>query len=393
MMSVKSKAESCIRLEPISSAYIHVPFCSYKCDFCDFAAFAGLNHREEEYFNALKQEIKERCLQTESRVNLSSIYFGGGTPGMVPPHFIEEVLSLLSSTVETNSDLEICLETTPHSITEEKLRAWADMGIRRLSVGIESLNDAELSSIGRDHTKVEALEGLKMALKSEMKVVSADFMYGLPTQTLDSWISSLNEIMEIASNYGKLKHVSAYGLQLAEKSPLYSRFPKDSTSYPDEELFEKMLFKLIEILRANGFEHYEVSNFAKPESQCRHNSTYWKNKPYLAFGVGAHRYVDGWRSSNYRSFNKYVRDFMHDETSEFITDELKQREAIMLGLRMRRGICLNSFEQEFGFSLLELKSTIIERLVADGYLVKENGFLSITDKGLPVSNSVIVELI
>ncbi|HMP52107.1 MAG TPA: radical SAM family heme chaperone HemW, partial [Candidatus Melainabacteria bacterium] len=337
----------------IETAYIHIPFCSYKCDFCDFAAFAGLNHREGEYFEALSQEIKARLENTQAPVKLSSIYFGGGTPGMVSPHYIRAILDQIASLVELSPDLEICLEATPHSVSEQKLEQWKALGVSRLSVGIESFHEDELRSIGRDHSREEALRGLELALTSQIPVVSIDFMYGLPTQTLESWQATLDEAIALAERYPALKHISAYGLQLAENSPLYGRFPRDSDSYPDEELFAAMMFLLIDKLRQAGFVHYEVSNFAKEGFQCRHNSTYWRNRPYLAFGVGAHRYVDGVRSANWRSFNRYIRGFMEDEFSEEIDRETEIKEAVMLGLRMRAGIELSDFYSKYGFRLEE----------------------------------------
>ena len=382
-------------VQPIKSAYVHIPFCSYKCDFCDFAAFAGLNHREKEYFDSLSQEIAARLESVKSPVSLTSIYFGGGTPGMVPTHYLAEVLAQLEHSVEDKRTLEICLETTPHSIckNKEKLDEWRGLGVSRLSIGIESFNDEELRSIGRDHTREQAIEGLELALNSKIPTVSIDFMYGLPTQTLSSWEATLDEALDYARRFEKLRHISAYGLQLAEKSPLYSRYPKDSDSYPDEELFTRMLFLLMEKLTGVGFVHYEVSNFARPGYQCGHNSTYWRNEPYLAFGVGAHRYVDGVRSANWRSFNKYVRDFLTDEYYEPIDSETRIKEAIMLGLRMRTGINLDEFASSYSFRLEEKCELPIKRLVEDGFLCMNESNLSISDKGLPVSNSIIVELI
>lgn len=377
----------------IETAYIHIPFCSYKCDFCDFAAFAGLNHREGEYFEALSQEIKARLKNTQASVKLSSIYFGGGTPGMVSPHYIRAILDQIASLVELSPDLEICLEATPHSVSEQKLEQWKALGVSRLSIGIESFHEDELRSIGRDHSREEALRGLELALTSQIPVVSIDFMYGLPTQTLESWQATLDEAIALAERYPALKHISAYGLQLAENSPLYGRFPRDSDSYPDEELFAAMMFLLIDKLRQAGFVHYEVSNFAKEGFQCRHNSTYWRNRPYLAFGVGAHRYVDGVRSANWRSFNRYIRGFMEDEFSEEIDRETEIKEAVMLGLRMRAGIELSDFYSKYGFRLEESRQKEMERLFQGGYLSLENGRLAITDKGLPISNSIIVDLI
>jgi len=217
---------------------------------------------------------------------------------------------------------EISLETTPHAITGSKLERWRSCGINRLSIGLESLQDSELRAIGRDHSRRQALEGLLLACQTGFSNISVDFMYGLPTQTSESWSNTLEQLIALVEENPAITHVSSYGLQLANNSPLYSRFPRDSAEYPSEEGFREMFFALVERLRAAGFEHYEVSNFAREGFQCRHNMVYWTNMPYLAFGVGAHRYVDGWRSSNWRSLKRYMREPLVSEAEEFIDLEL-----------------------------------------------------------------------
>jgi oxygen-independent coproporphyrinogen-3 oxidase len=379
----------------VSHAYVHIPFCSHKCDFCDFAAFAGLDHLTGEYEQVVLQEIDDRLEALREKrgepgeSRLHSIFFGGGTPGLVEPRVLGAMLEKLGSHIKPASDVEITLETTPHAITREKLAEWIDFGINRISIGVESFLDEELKAMGRDHTSAQAFQGLELACESGVDVVALDLMYGLPTQTVESFAQSLASATEFAAGYKNLLHVSAYGLHLAQNSPLYSRYPRGTEAYPADNVYVDMFETLVETLENAGFEHYEVSNFARPGKQSIHNLAYWNNAEYLAFGVSAHRYLDGVRSSNWRSLKRYMRDPLGDETVDVIDDETRCREAIMLGLRLRRGIDIASFANEYGFDLTERFSTEIERFSRAGLMEIADGRLILTRKGVPVSNSVI----
>ncbi len=379
----------------VSHAYIHIPFCSHKCDFCDFAAFAGVDHLTDEYEQVVLKEMDDRLsalckkrggLEEE---RLKSVFFGGGTPGLVEPKVLGSMLTKLKTYIKPQDDCEITIETTPHAITREKLKEWQSLGINRISVGVESFLDEELKAMGRDHYRQEAFQGLELACQSGLPVVGLDLMYGLPTQTLESFARSLASATEFVNRFDNLLHVSAYGLHLAENSPLYSRFPKGADAYPADNSYVDMFELLVETLEAAGFEHYEVSNFARSGNLSKHNMAYWMNAEYLAFGVSAHRYIDGVRTSNWRSLKRYMRDWLGNETTDVIDGETRTREAIMLGLRLRRGIDLDEFEKEHGFDLAERFSSEIEKYSQAGLLEKSSGRLFLTRKGVPVSNSVI----
>ena len=379
----------------VSHAYIHIPFCSHKCDFCDFAAFAGVDHLTDEYERTVLKEMDDRLYALcEKRGDLKeerlkSVFFGGGTPGLVEPRVLGSMLAKLQSYIKPASDCEITIETTPHAITRDKIKEWESLGINRISVGVESFLDEELKAMGRDHYRQEAFQGLELACQSEIAVVGLDLMYGLPTQTLESFAKSLACATAFARRFDNLLHVSAYGLHLADNSPLYSRFPKGADAYPPDNSYVEMFELLVETLEGAGFEHYEVSNFARPGRQSRHNMAYWMNAEYLAFGVSAHRYLDGVRTSNWRSLKRYMRDWLGDETTDVIDEKTRTREAIMLGFRLRRGIELDSFAKEHGFDLAEQFSAEIEKFRQNGLMEMSEGRLFLTRKGVPVSNSVI----
>jgi oxygen-independent coproporphyrinogen-3 oxidase len=217
-------------------------------------------------------------------------------------------------------------------------------------------------------------------------------MYALPTQTLESWRSSLLELLSLSEETGVIKHISAYSLDLAVNSPLYARFPKDSALYPQDELYCQMYDSLIEMTKSFGFEQYEVSNFAKPGYRSKHNLSYWLGGSYLAFGVGAHRYVNGIRSSNFRSLARYMKDPLGLASNELIDHQTRVKEGIMLGLRLTQGIDLEQFQAIHGLDLASHCADKIESLTLAGFLSLDGKMLSLTQKGIPVSNSVIAEL-
>ncbi|MBX9939028.1 MAG: radical SAM family heme chaperone HemW [Candidatus Obscuribacterales bacterium] len=409
------------------SVYIHIPFCSHKCHFCDFAAFAGLESRQDEYLSAILIEIEERLAQyfqkelgnrdepARGKPVLETIFIGGGTPGLSPLSHLQSITQSLSSYFQFSPELEFSLETTPHAITAEKASGWRDIGINRLSIGVESFHDSELKAMGRDHSRQEALVGIETASLSGIDNICLDFMYGLPEQTRASFQATLQETVSLSRQF-PIKHISAYGLEIAVNSPLLKRYPRECPAYPDEETFVQMFEDLCLILEDAGFLQYEVSNFAKPGFESRHNLTYWRNEPYFAFGVGAHRYVDRIRSSNSKSFNAYVRDYRESEKIEEISAQDIWVEGLMLALRLRQGLNLGDFKKRYGIDLEEAKAVPIKELESAGLIERiskasgedlsrpnqeqalsatENPakYLRITRKGLPVMNSIIGALI
>ncbi|MFA6212928.1 MAG: radical SAM family heme chaperone HemW [Candidatus Obscuribacterales bacterium] len=401
MIATEAHKESEDKAISPQSAYIHIPFCTHKCEFCDFAAFAGLIELEDEYCQILAGEIESRLtqqkLQGEVNISLKTVFYGGGTPGLIKPSNIamihQRLLQFAPLQKPQFGPVEIAMETTPHAITAQKAEEWLEIGINRLSIGIESLCDAELTAIGRDHSVAEAIAGVKLAHRAGFESISIDFMYGLPTQTMTSWQTTIDAALELTQECPSIKHISAYGLEIAKNSPLLSRFPRDSSSYPSDDLCVEMYESLVSKLEQNGFGQYEVSNFAKPGHQSQHNLTYWRNAPYFAFGVGAHRYVDGVRSANFRSLKKYMRHPLNDEVSEVIDSATRIKEGIMLGLRLIEGIDLKQFEQDYKSDLLALQGPEIEYLCEQGLLELSDGKLKITRRGIPISNSIIGRLI
>lgn len=370
------------------SAYIHIPFCAYKCDFCDFAAFAGVDELSDEYCTVLVDEIRQRAKRLTHKEKLKSVFYGGGTPGYIEPRLLARIHDAIESEIGFEPDVEITMETTPHSITAVRAPQWKEIGINRISIGVQSFHDSELKAMGRDHSREQAIAGITTAMDAGFENLAIDLMYGLPEQTIESWESSL----QTALSFG-LPHLSAYGLTIEVNSPLLQRYPRDSDKYPNEDTFVEMYKMLIERSTAAGLQHYEISNFAREGKQSFHNLTYWQNDEYLAFGVSAHRYLDAVRSSNFRSLKRYMREPLGDETSEKIDEITHGKEAIFLGLRMRKGLHLQQFQSRYGFDLEELLEHKIRKLTDGGFLSIENGWLKLTEQGILVSNLVLAELI
>lgn len=377
----------------ILSAYVHIPFCSHKCDFCDFVAFAGLTHLEDEYCQVVVDEIIGRLKSLDTKPQLTSIFYGGGTPGLIKPANIAKIQEALLSRASLADNAEISLETTPQAINKVNAAEWLALGINRLSVGVESFQDNELQAIGRDHTRQQAIEGLTLAYEAGFVNVNVDLMYGLPTQDLDSWHRSLNDLCGLALSLPNIVHISAYALDLAHNSPLRLRFDPSSHTYADEIEFVAMYEALISTLKAEGYTQYEISNFSKPGFQSSHNLTYWNNSEYLAFGAGAHRYIGGWRSSNWRSFQRYMQDALGSETNEFIDPATRLKESLMLGLRKMSGINIATLSRDYGINIMERFAKEIETLQSGGFIEVLDGCLHLTTKGVPVSNSIIEQFI
>jgi oxygen-independent coproporphyrinogen-3 oxidase len=375
----------------ILSVYIHIPFCSYKCDFCDFAAFAGMNHLENDYCQIVCREIEGRLGQLEEKPTISSVFYGGGTPGLIDPALLGKIQCKLLQYVDLANDAEITLETTPQAISKSKVADWLAMGVNRLSIGVQSFDDAELKAIGRDHTSKQAIDGITAAMQAGFTNINCDLMYGLPTQTMSSWEESISKLLHLATDLGHLQHISAYSLTFGQNSHLLQRFPKNSRWYPDDDQHRQMYELLVLSLKESNFEQYEISNFSKPHAQSKHNLTYWQNFEYEGLGVSSHRHVGGVRSSNWQSLKRYMRDCLGYQDREVIDSKTQMKEAIMLGLRLRSGINLAGFENRYGVNLLDTFKAQIKRLESGGFIEICDAHLRLTAKAVLVSNAVISE--
>lgn len=375
-----------------TSIYIHVPFCAYKCHFCDFAVVVNAEHLFDKYFDQVEKEI-EYYLDTDSSArNIKTLYFGGGTPGLVSPKYIDRLVNRINDLAGIVKEAEISIETTPDTINSVNLAQWKEIGINRLSVGIESFDQGQLKRIGRKQAKTAAELALQSIKSSEFDNFNIDLMYGLPGQSTQMFLETVDLLLKYSP-----PHISAYCLTLEENTPLYRQvqLAQDDRSLliPDDPTVTHMYFALLERLAAKDIRQYEVSNFAKDGYQCLHNLNYWQGQSFHAFGLGAFRYLNDQRTANTKNIKRYLADFLDFDFSETISQEKRISEYIMLNLRLSSGLSLNSLKENFYLDLETEKAEEISRWIKEGCITRKGDRLILSPQGIMLSNSVIADLI
>ena len=363
--------------------YIHIPFCNSKCAYCDFVSAVRTDDEKAEYFNRLKEDISEfsRNEATNDRV-VDSIYIGGGTPSCVDAGYIADTLGALRSAFDVSANAEISIEANPESLTAQKAKAYAAAGVNRISMGLQAASDELLAAIGRRHTVADFVRAADIA-QSLFPEVSADMMLGLPGQT----VRDCERAVKLIAGRG-FTHVSAYALKVEEGTPLAA-----SGYVPDADYSADLYDRVSEMLRDFGFEWYEVSNFAVPGHECRHNLRYWRRGEYLGFGVSAHSFFNDERFAVTSDFNAYRAGEGVSERRYIPPDgEEAAEETIMLALRTREGLDLKKFTADFGRDLLSERKDQAELLKEGGYIETDGERLRLTEKGLYVMNDIIVRL-
>ncbi|MCM1310706.1 MAG: radical SAM family heme chaperone HemW [Bacteroides sp.] len=349
----------------MAGLYIHVPYCTAKCAYCDFYSGPFRLFEAESYFAAVKREFDARRNEIGS---ISTVYFGGGTPGAVNPRYFAPYFSLCSG--------EKTVEVNPENITLEYVQQLMDCGANRVSMGVQSLVDAELSAIGRRHSADDARQAFATLRSTGFCNLSLDLIYGLPGQTLESWRYSLRELIAL-----KPEHISAYLLSYEEGTSLTARRNKGIIQEADEELAVKMYELLCEETRRAGYRHYEISNFALPGYEAQHNSAYWDMTPYLGLGPGAHSFDGHTRRENPRNLKEYLRNPEAFAIAEEEDDENRFNDLLITSLRTARGIDPSAF-------------TAAELLKAEKLLYyNEAGRLRISEAAWLNSNSILLELL
>ena len=305
----------------VKSAYIHIPFCKSKCHYCSFISFNKLELKES-YLNALKKEIESKY----ENETLNTLYFGGGTPSTLKVQDFEKLIKLFNTTKQT----EITSELNPETLDFEYLRGLYDIGINRISLGCQTFNNDILKQINRRHNSKQVIQVVKTAQNVGFKNISLDFIYGLPNQTEQMFYDDLKKGIDLG-----IQHISLYGLSIEKDCYFYTNPPKD---LPDEDTQADMYLGAIQLLSENGFEHYEISNFAKPNYYSRHNLNYWNNEEYYGFGVAAHGYKNNIRYGNKETIEEYIKNPLEHNLERFESKKDKLEEEIFLGFRKMAGI-------------------------------------------------------
>ncbi len=415
---------------PLYSLYLHIPFCVKKCRYCDFLSGPQDEETRERYTRALINEIKMQTI-CPAGSPVDTVFFGGGTPSVLSGSQIDRIMEALHSFFSIQKDAEISMETNPGTVDDEKLRVLKTAGINRLSLGVQSMHDRELALLGRIHTAAQARQTFENARKAGFDNINIDLMSALPGQSLESWADTLEQAVRWAP-----EHISAYSLIIEEGTPFAAMYENGSLpALPDEDTDRKMYHYTGAFLSEHGYQRYEISNYALPGRECRHNSGYWTGHPYLGLGIGAASYVNGTRFSNCTDLREYLEvlgsqkdrvdateqtdkpeqaDKAKQAEKNGQTDKAKQvektgitalirtdlhslsaeeqmEEFMFLGLRMTKGVRNAVFTERFGKSIEQVYGRILERHISQGVLEKTPGGYRLTDRGVDVSNYVLAD--
>lgn len=371
------------------AAYVHVPFCAHRCGYCDFTLIAGRDDLVSDYLTAIGQEIAG-C-ESEHPIGLDTLFLGGGTPTHPKPDDLRTLFQIISSKFEVSPASEFSVEANPLDLTDEKIYLLADAGVNRISLGVQSFSSSALEILERDHRPRDIADVVRR-LRQRFDNISLDLIFGVPGQSLANWNDTLRQAIELGP-----AHISTYGLTFEKGTAFWTRRELGEMISVDEELERDQYALAMETLTVAGFEHYEISNFARPGFQCRHNNVYWDGEEYFGFGPGAARYLRGRRETNIRSvlgwLNRIEQQLSPVVESEELDPIHRAKELIYLGLRRSIGIGRDSFRARTGFDLDELVGDTIHEQVNLGLLEDSGSHIRLTREGRFVADRVVMEFL
>ncbi|WP_223606774.1 radical SAM family heme chaperone HemW [Chryseobacterium sp. OSA05B] len=369
--------------------YIHIPFCRQKCSYCNFHFSTSLNFKDE-MISAMKTEIRLRKDELQNK-NLKSLYFGGGTPSILSADEISSMIDEVLKYFSFDRDIEITLEANPDDLDKNFLQQLAKSPVNRLSIGTQSFFDEDLRLMNRAHNASEAEGSIKRAQDFGFENLSIDLIYGSPTSNLEIWKENLNKTIAL-----EVPHISSYALTVEPKTALENWIAKGKIASPKEEEQNREFYYLSDFLKDNGFEHYEVSNFAKPGFYSRHNSSYWKYKEYLGIGPSAHSYngfdVRSWNVANNQQYIKKLDGGILAKEEEILSQNDQFNEMIMIGLRTIWGVDIESLNSKFSEQTLEHFRREIQSKIEEGILITENKHLKIPEKHWFMADGIASDL-
>jgi len=373
--------------------YVHIPYCVHKCHYCDFNSHVRGEIDWNGYRQALLAELCQWANEPQFKDRkLQSIFFGGGTPSLAPEGLIKGVIDEAKGLFNFSDNIEISLEANPGTVDQARFFGFRQAGVNRLSIGVQSLDDVELKWLERIHSGEQAVTALKVGRAAGFENINLDLIYGLPDQSIEKWMSSLNRVIEL-----KPEHLSCYQLTVEPHTKLAANFEKVAAQLPDDELALDFLYQTRKRLAEAGYEAYEVSNFAKPGMKCCHNDGYWLYRDYIGIGAGASGKFDledggVTRYSNIRNPEKYIESSLKDgraiNSSEQLPKETAEAEALWQGLRRTGGISNAWFTDRFGTDIQTRFGKELEPWLAQQKLIWEDDSLHLTDKGLPFADSI-----
>lgn len=372
--------------------YIHIPFCKQKCFYCDFCSFANKNEMQEKYVETVINEIKN--ITHKEKYTVTTIYLGGGTPSILNPNYIKNILQEIKSSFEILDDAEITIEINPGTVNEEKLKRYKEYGINRLSIGLQSANDKILKNIGRIHDYKQFEETFFYARKCGFKNINVDLMIGLPTQAIEDVKQTLEKIIQ-----KNPEHISVYSLIIEEGTIIEKLINENKLQLPDEETERIMYWTVVNELKENEYNQYEISNFSKKTYESKHNTNCWKQKQYIGLGTSAHSYLNKKRYSNTNNIEEYIKNIQENNISKNITiheeqtEESTMNEYMLLGLRMIQGININEFKQKFKTDPTIKYKEILEKLQKENLIQITKTSIKLTKQGIDFGNIVWEEFI
>ncbi len=376
--------------------YIHIPFCVRKCAYCDFLSGPADDRTIEHYVEKVIDEIGAYGNSDSfSDTMVTTIFLGGGTPSILSGRQMQRIMDSVRANFSIAEGAEISMEANPGTVTKEKLVAYRQAGINRISFGLQSTNNEELKLLGRIHTYEEFLESYGLARECGFHNINVDLISAIPGQTQESWEESIRKVLALEP-----EHISAYSLIIEEGTPFFERYGEGAEGehlLPSEEDEREMYRCTEEVLEEAGYHRYEISNYAKEGRECRHNLGYWERENYLGIGLGASSLVDNVRYKNTDELNYYMGHASElskiQEDKDVLSRKEQMEEFIFLGLRKIKGISIEEFEKIFGDSLEKCYGDSIKRMQEKKMLVREEGFLKLTKKGIDVSNYVFAEIL
>lgn len=380
----------------MAGIYIHIPFCKTRCIYCDFYSSTTMEHRsvvankKTQYIEALCKELELRKDYLEGE-EIQTVYFGGGTPSQLSADDFIRLLATLEMTVErSEKPNEITIEVNPDDITPEYLKSLSSFPFNRISIGIQSFNNVELRFLNRRHNAEKAIQAVRICQDYGFPNISIDLMYGLPNQTLRIWEETLNRALDL-----NVQHISAYHLIYEEGTKLYGLLKQKKVKSMDEDLSVEMFSRMIDLLEANGFEHYEISNFAKPGFISQHNSSYWNGTHYLGIGASAHSFNGKSRHWNVSDIDEYIKNINLGQLpaeTEIIGEKEAYNDFILTRMRTIPGVDLNELETLHGKEKKTYCLQQAQKYIQNETLLSENNFLRLTRKGIFISDGIMSDL-
>lgn len=394
--------------------YIHIPFCVQKCVYCDFLSAPAGEDVKRKYIEALICEINITCGLYNDRLSgyqVKTIFFGGGTPSAVKPEYIRDIMKCLNEHFDIAEGAEVTIECNPGTLDINKADIYRECGINRISFGLQSADNTELKMLGRIHTFEQFKESLSIAEKAGFDNINVDIMSALPGQTMESYKRTVEKVLEC-----NVKHISAYSLIVEEGTPLYDRLDTDYPELPDEDTERQMYYYTQDSLASAGYVHYEISNYARPGYECRHNISYWERTDYLGFGIGAASLFEEIRHTNITDINMYIDKCggminagscmdnnvtagnynrlyeIYDDIQKLSLND-RMEEFMFLGLRKIDGISKAEFEKIFSKNIADVYGKVIQENVLNGLLVDDGDVIKLTDRGVDISNVVMADFL